>query len=48
MLKKYKFILNGIVRELSERNLLSALASISRTFPEVKKLDYRVLKVTEI
>ena len=46
-MKKYKFILNGEVKELSAKNLLSALANISRAFPEVKKLDYRVLKVTE-
>lgn len=46
--RHYIFALNGKKREIFAPNLLSAMASICKAYPEVKKIDYRKIQITEI
>ena len=45
--RHYLFILNGERKEIYAPNLLNAMASICKAYPEVKKMDYRQLNITE-
>ena len=47
-MKKYRYVINGEVKECYAPNLLNAMVKITRAFPEVKKTDYRTLKITEV
>ena len=44
----YRFVLNGEVKEVYAINFIKAVININKEYPEVKKLDYRTLNITEI
>ena len=47
-MKTFRFILNGVVRELNAPNEWKAIRTILKTFPEVKELDYKTLNIKQL
>lgn len=45
--RHYLFILNGERKEIYAPSFINAWVSIIKAYPEVKKLDYRKLNITE-